>query len=450
MNTMAIGRGWTVITADGKRVGDVTEVHPHYLLVSQGILFVRDRYLPLGTVERVEEKRVILGLTAATLRGMNLANVPPPPVIEPSTAAMADPMPVSSIDSIYTPEPYTADAGNYTSGGWQSDSVADYMETPSYTRPQPNGLVEIEHGLNLAFADHGYGQAIILVPGWPFDSAVWEPLPTMLAQDFRVITYDHRGTGKSDAPWDYYSVDAMAGDLHRLLVEQALYDVTLVAWSTGATVALSYAHSYPKRITRVVLLAPLIPQWLGTPAADEAQGDRSVLDTALQETWAAELLADRAAFFPPLIERMGGAGWSEPRRQWLWQRLLLGGHHAQVKTWEAMRDYDPTDFLAEIQIPFTILSNAGDQLSPPALGAKLADLLPKASHGILDGQDHALFVDQRDTVIALLRDLLNPPEEPVEAMNEDAHEEPASEEAAEPEGEGDEEPSQDLERVEQS
>jgi len=409
---MAISRGWPVITADGKRVGDVTEVHGHYLLVSQGVIFVRDRYLPLGSVDRVENDRVILTVTEAVLRTMDLSNVPSPPVIEPTTQAMAEPMAAGAIDPGYTSDPYAVDAGNYTSG-YQDDAVTDYMETPSYTRAQPNGLVEIEHGLNLAYAEFGYGQAMVLVPGWPFDSAVWEPLPTILGEDYRVVTYDHRGTGKSDAPWEYYSVDAMAGDLHRLLVEQALFDVTLVAWSTGATVALAYANSYPKRVTRLVLLAPLIPHWVGDPEAADWLGEAPVLDAAAQEGWAAQILEDRPAFLRVVVEQLAGSGLSESRRQWLWQRLLLGGHHALVKTWEALRTYDPTDYLESIQTPVTILSAGGDRLSPPALGARLAALLPQAEHRIQAEGAHALFLHQREAVVALLRELLTVPEEPI-------------------------------------
>ncbi|MGH2344800.1 MAG: alpha/beta fold hydrolase, partial [Chloroflexota bacterium] len=413
-NTMAIGRGWAVITSDGKRVGDVIEVHDHYLLVSRGVIFVRDRYLPLGTVDRVEEKRVILTVTEDMFRKMDLSHIPPPPIVEPSTEPLAQPMPVTDVDPTYMPQPYEADAGNYSTG-WQSDAGADYDETPSYTPAQPNGLIQIEHGLNLAYTEIGYGQPIVLVPGWPFDSAVWEPLPTVLAEDYRVVTYDPRGTGKSDAPWDYYSVDAMAGDLHRLIVEQALYEVTLVAWSTGAVVALAYARTFPKRISRLVLVAPVVLRWPEPPEAGDVaeesseepsladepaersakepspadepaqefpeepspmaeadevlrdeewegedpitrqSGEPSILDESIQESWATQLLEDRPALFRLLVEELAGPELSEPHRHWLWERLMLGGHHAHIKTWEAIRTYDLTDSCTDVRTPVTIV-----------------------------------------------------------------------------------------------
>src|SRR6266571_4413118 len=51
-----IGRGWTVYTEDGKRLGDVVEVHPHYLLVSRGLLIVRDVYVPRYAVAAADDQ----------------------------------------------------------------------------------------------------------------------------------------------------------------------------------------------------------------------------------------------------------------------------------------------------------------------------------------------------------------------------------------------------------
>ncbi len=513
-NTLAIGRGWAVITADGKRVGDVIEVHDHYLLVSRGVIFVRDRYLPLGTVERVEDKRVILTVTEDMFRKMDLSHIPPPPIAEPSTQPLAQPMAVTEVDPNYTPASYEVDAGNYSTG-WQSDSGADYDETPSYTPVQPNGLIQIEHGLNLAYTEIGYGQPVVLVPGWPFDSAVWEPLPTVLAEDYRVVTYDPRGTGKSDAPWDYYSVDAMAGDLHRLIVEQALYEVTVVAWSTGAMVALAYARTFPKRIARLILVAPMVLRWPGDPSpldwsddvsseepatsddateevphedsqldtatqappgepalvdisapaeelpeantpmdetgeefsddasevdgpTEEQSGERSALDESIRESWATQLLEDRPALFRLLVEELVGPELSDPRRHWLWERLMLGGQHAQIKTWEALRTYDLTDSCTDVKAPITIISGRGDRYSPVALGARLAGLLSGATQIEIEGRSHALFLEQRTALVDILNGILNPPYEPGDWADEAEESEPESddEEPAELEFDG--------------
>ena len=405
-SNLTIGRGWAVVASDGKRVGDVTEVHPHYLLVSRGVILVRDIYLPLGTVDRTEVNRVILTVTYDTLKRMDLSHEPPPVAVEEPTLPLHDPAPTDySGESLYQGDAVVAGEPVPYEDPWQNGESVSYDEMPTYNRPTPNGLVEVESGLNLGFQDLSYGPSVVLLQGWPFDDTVWEPLPGILATDHRVVSYDPRGVGRSDRPWDYYSVEIMANDLHRLMVEQSLLDVTLVAWSSAALVALRYAEEHPGRVARLVLLAPLIPRWLSDPALEEQLGKQSELDGATQDHWAAALLADRPAQHERLIDRLTDTPLSGPKRHWLWQRLMDGAPHAQIKTWEAFRNYDPASTLPGVKAPVTIISGEQDRLSSPALAAHLASLLSRAQTVVLSECGHAAFLDQRETVVRMIRDL---------------------------------------------
>ena len=53
--TWEIDTGWDVVTADGEKLGDVDEVHPHYLVVSKGWLFPTERYVPVSTITDVSD-----------------------------------------------------------------------------------------------------------------------------------------------------------------------------------------------------------------------------------------------------------------------------------------------------------------------------------------------------------------------------------------------------------
>src|SRR5438874_7606846 len=79
MDIEDIGRGWTVYTEDGKRLGDVVEVHPHYLLVSRGLLIVRDVYVPRYAVAAADKRQVHLAITEERIRHMGWTAPPPPP-----------------------------------------------------------------------------------------------------------------------------------------------------------------------------------------------------------------------------------------------------------------------------------------------------------------------------------------------------------------------------------
>jgi uncharacterized protein (TIGR02271 family) len=61
--TWEIDNGWDVITADGDKLGDVEEVHPHYLVVGKGLIFHSERYVPVSTITAVEDNKVHLAVT---------------------------------------------------------------------------------------------------------------------------------------------------------------------------------------------------------------------------------------------------------------------------------------------------------------------------------------------------------------------------------------------------
>ena len=65
--------------------------------------------------------------------------------------------------------------------------------------------------------DHGSGNPIVLIQGYPLSGASWEnQVPMLLAAGHRVITYDRRGLGRSSQPASGCDYDTFAEDLLRL------------------------------------------------------------------------------------------------------------------------------------------------------------------------------------------------------------------------------------------
>jgi len=89
-------------------------------------------------------------------------------------------------------------------------------------------------GIELYYEDHGSGQPVVLIHGYPLSGASWErQLPALLKAGYRVITYDRRGFGKSSQPATGYNYDTFTEDLHQLVTELKLRDFTLVGFSMG-------------------------------------------------------------------------------------------------------------------------------------------------------------------------------------------------------------------------
>lgn len=114
-------------------------------------------------------------------------------------------------------------------------------------------LLALRDGEKLAYEVVGDGPPLLLVSGLGGVAAYWAPLVPRLAERFRVILHDHRGTGvSSHSPIDY-SVEQMADDLLQLMEALGIDRAHLIGHSTGGAIGQVLALDRPERIDRLVL-----------------------------------------------------------------------------------------------------------------------------------------------------------------------------------------------------
>ena len=120
--------------------------------------------------------------------------------------------------------------------------------------------------IDVYYEDHGTGQPVVLIHGYPLDGNSWErQAAALLDAGYRVITYDRRGFGQSSKPATGYDYDTFASDLNSVLTELDLSDVVLVGFSMGTGELARYAAKYgTDRIAKFAFLASLEPFLLQT------------------------------------------------------------------------------------------------------------------------------------------------------------------------------------------
>ena len=135
--------------------------------------------------------------------------------------------------------------------------------------------LKIKNGLLTSITLHvedsgGPGRPVVLIHGWPLSGESWsEQTGPLAAAGYRVITYDRRGFGSSDKPKGLgtsgYDYDTLADDLHGLLTELDLNDVTLVGFSMGGGEVARYASKHGNERVRSVVFAGAVPPYLRSP-----------------------------------------------------------------------------------------------------------------------------------------------------------------------------------------
>jgi pimeloyl-ACP methyl ester carboxylesterase len=132
----------------------------------------------------------------------------------------------------------------------------------------PNVSVGQENSapIELYYEDHGAGQPVVLIHGYPLDGHSWEKqTPALLNAGKRVITYDRRGFERSSQPTTGYDYDTFAADLKALVDKLDLREAVPTGFSIGTGEIARYLGTYGSdRVTRAALFGPLPPFLLQT------------------------------------------------------------------------------------------------------------------------------------------------------------------------------------------
>ena len=262
--------------------------------------------------------------------------------------------------------------------------------------------------IQLYYEDHGSGQPVVLIHGYPLDGSSWEKQTAVLLEaGKRVITYDRRGVGKSDRPTSGHDSDTYAADLSALVSALDLQDAVLVGFSMGTGEVARYISRYGShRVAKAVFIGAILPFMLKTdenPGGFPQEAVDGMLDT---------IKADRYAFFTSFLqgfyntEENLGTRISEEALRHSWQLATNMSPYTSVwavATWFT----DWREDIEKIDVPALIMHGTGDQNVPIDLTSRaLAKMLPSAVYVEIEGAPHGMLWTHGEEINKALLDFL--------------------------------------------
>ena len=262
--------------------------------------------------------------------------------------------------------------------------------------------------INLHYEDHGSGDPVVLIHGYPLSGASWEQqIPTLLAAGHRVITYDRRGFGRSSHPVTGYNYDTFAEDLNKLIAHLNLRQFALVGFSMGGGEVARYIGRYgSKGVTKAVFISSVPPFLMKTP--DNPEG----VDASVFEGIEKAVATDRYAFFTEFFKNfyntdvLLGKRVSEQAVQASWNVAASASATASlacVPTWHE----DFRKDLARIDVPTLVIHGDSDRIVPiAASGQRTAQLVKGAHLHVVKDGPHAVNWTHADEVTPELVEFL--------------------------------------------
>jgi non-heme chloroperoxidase len=258
--------------------------------------------------------------------------------------------------------------------------------------------------IDIHYEDHGTGQPVVLIHGYPLSGRAWDKqVPVLLDAGHRVITYDRRGFGQSSQPTSGYDYDTFAADLNTLLEHLDLRDAVLAGHSMGTGEVTRYLSRYGSdRVAKGVLVSPIPPYLLQAP--DNPDG----VPASLFDGFAQAARADNPAWMKGFldnfynIDTLRGTLISDQAWQASWNLAVTASATAAVaciSTWTT----DFRDDLPKIDVPILVIQGDADQVLPlDKTGQRLPALIKDARLTVVEGGPHAIPWTHADQVNAAL------------------------------------------------
>ncbi len=126
--------------------------------------------------------------------------------------------------------------------------------------------IEAPDGVPLYYEDYGDGKVILLIHAWTMNAEYWwqKNMPE-LSNSHRVVALDVRGHGLSGKTDEGHRLDQYARDVRHLLGALELAEVTMVGWSMGTSIILSYLAQFGADGIRSLAFVEQSPRYLSAP-----------------------------------------------------------------------------------------------------------------------------------------------------------------------------------------
>lgn len=251
-------------------------------------------------------------------------------------------------------------------------------------------------GVDLAYATHGRGPALVKSANWithlEFDwtSPLWQHWWSELGRDHRVVRYDIRGCGLSDRDPERLTFGAFVEDLETVVDAAGLERFALLGISQGGAVAISYAVRHPERVSHLVLYGAYARGRMRRGLSAEQREEADLLQTIVKVGWAKANPEFRRVFTTRFVPEA-----TVQQMHWFDELMRISASPQTAARLRAVwGEVDVTDLLGRVSVPTLVAHGRHDVACPFEEGRLLATHIPNARLLPLDSRNHLLLATE--------------------------------------------------------
>jgi 3-oxoadipate enol-lactonase len=242
-----------------------------------------------------------------------------------------------------------------------------------------------------------YGDAqkppLLLIMGLAVSSRAWDRLPKLLENDFFVMVFDNRGTGRSSRRGFAYRMRDLADDAAAVLDANGIAQADVFGISMGGMIAQELVLRHPSRVRRLAL---------GATFASYRRGHRAAVRD-LCKLFVGTLLLRREKTLARLLTSAAWHAQNSGRAlQWIRDAEHTAFRFALAQS-AAIARHHTLPRLSQIQAPTLILTGDEDRVVPHKNSEVLARSIPGAKLLVLHGAGHVFPLEREQETVAALK-----------------------------------------------
>lgn len=245
-----------------------------------------------------------------------------------------------------------------------------------------NNLTISVNNQTVSYIDEGTTNSptIIFIHGFPLNKSMWNKQVEILKENYRVIAYDIRGHGNTDAGNDNFSIELFVNDLLNLMDTLKIEKTILCGFSMGGYIALNAIENYPERFIALLLCDTNCKNDMPEAIEKRMKAIESIKEKGL-ERYTEESLKKLFApiSFTKHIEEIAIVR----------EMIMKTSKQSLFRTLHALIERTETcTKLHEIKVPVLIMVGKEDEITPPDVALLMHEKIKDSIIHIIDNAGH--------------------------------------------------------------
>ncbi len=266
--------------------------------------------------------------------------------------------------------------------------------------------------IKLSYRIYGDGFPVIFIHGYGAKKEIWKPQVAEISKNFKVVTFDLRGTGESDRPNIPYTMKMMAEDVNELAEFLNIKEVHIIGRSFGGMIAQNFALLYPEKVDKLVLIATnygrMDTEWVEIPK----NGRLEEIETLKQDPLKAFKQKSKWLFHLKFRKEME----RNPTKKFydvfsmedLIKESKINPSRPQdiINQAEAMKTHYTFDKLGEIKHKTLLIAASHDRQTPVSIMEEMNKKMPNSELKIINEAGHFMTLSRASEVNKVILDFL--------------------------------------------